>query len=105
MEDQSAVPRDCISLLDAGVKHATSSYGIVEKLNIARGYWRATNKSREIFKCFNEQACKGGIASKTSDYCMDGFKGPCRSKLNGVIDLKKNMIRSAAHHLNEHNKK
>ena len=92
MEDQTEIPTDCISLSDAGVQHASSSQGIVEKLNIAQGYWRATNKSREVLECFNQHACKGGIASKTSDYCVDGFKGPCRWRLECVTDLKSNMI-------------
>lgn len=60
------------------VKHSSSPGGTVtvEELFIDAGHWRATNKSLNIRKCLNMDACRGGLTgSKT--FCGKGYEGPC----------------------------
>ena len=68
----------CMTLSEAGVEHATSKggYTTIEELVIHKGYWRATNTSTNILRCFNTKACKGGLTG-ASDYCSRGYEGPC----------------------------
>ena len=68
----------CTLLTEAGMEHATSKGGntTVKELQIHKGYWRATNTSRDIYKCFNTKACTGGLTGE-SEYCLPGYEGPC----------------------------
>lgn len=53
--------------------------GTLETLVLASGYWRATQVSKVILSCFNEEACpEGGTAG---GYCAAGYEGPCESVL------------------------
>lgn len=65
---------ECVELL----KHAQSKEGntTIEKLQIDKGYWRATANSKDILKCYNSDACKGGVTG-APDYCHPGYMGPC----------------------------
>lgn len=47
----------------------------VENLNLEKGYYRTSNQSHDILKCYQEKACHGGI--DTAKYCASGYKGPC----------------------------
>ena len=69
----------CTSLSEAGVEHATSEGGTttLEELYIHKGYWRAKNTSKNVFECFNTEACEGGV-SGTPNYCLKGYEGPCK---------------------------
>ncbi|CAN0402628.1 unnamed protein product, partial [Ascophyllum nodosum] len=53
----------CTSLPEAGIEHASSQGGIttIEGLYILKGYWRATNTSPNVKRCFNTKACSGGM--------------------------------------------
>ena len=53
----------------------------MEGLYIHKGYWRATNTSTNVNKCFNSKACLGGITG-TFDYCLPGYEGPCKHSLS-----------------------
>ena len=77
-EEPITVP-ECISLSDAGIKHASSS-GVdttIEKLKIDKGYWRATATSTQVLKCYNGDACRGGVTG-TNDFCSKGYEGACK---------------------------
>ena len=67
------------------MEHVTSKGGntTVEELQIDKGYWRATNMSRSIYKCFNTNACKGGLTG-ASNYCLSGYEGPCEHDSEGT---------------------
>jgi len=69
----------CISLSEAGVENAESVGGVVtvKDLVINEGYWRATSESTNILKCYNPEACPGGV---TSGRCSTGYQGPCETK-------------------------
>ena len=77
-EEPITVP-ECISLSDAGIEHAFSSGGdtTIEKLKIDKGYWRATATSTEVLKCFNGDACRGGVTG-AKEFCSDGYEGACK---------------------------
>ena len=64
----------CTELLD----HADSQGGTatLETLHADKGFWRATNKSRNVLECLNTKACRGGVTGDL-DYCMAGYEGPC----------------------------
>ena len=68
----------CTSLPPSGIEHATSDGGTttIEELHIHKGFWRATNESTDIYKCFNSKACSGGLTSDPG-YCHRGYEGPC----------------------------
>ena len=74
-EEPELVP-ECISLSAVGVEHANSSGDLstVEDLLIFKGYWRATNTSIDIKKCYNTDACPEGL---TTGNCTTGYTGPC----------------------------
>lgn len=69
---------ECFELLSEGLKHARSDEGntTIEKLKIDKGYWRATATSKTILKCYNSDACQGGVTG-APDYCHRGYMGPC----------------------------
>lgn len=48
----------------------------LETLGIEAGYWRATNKSKEILQCYNDKACLGG-KTESLGFCDSGYEGPC----------------------------
>ncbi|CAN0574824.1 unnamed protein product, partial [Laminaria digitata] len=58
--------------------HSTSDGGNItlQALSIDRGFWRATASSTEVLACYHIDACVGGVTG-TSDYCLDGYEGPC----------------------------
>lgn len=60
------------------LEHTKSSGGnaTVETLEIDPGFRRATNTSRKVLACFNADACLGGTTG-ASDYCNEGYEGPC----------------------------
>ena len=66
------------------IAHSISSGGktTLEALSIEPGYWRATNSSETILACYHADACLGGETG-ASDYCLEGYEGPCR-KANDV---------------------
>ncbi|CAM9198462.1 unnamed protein product [Ectocarpus sp. 12 AP-2014] len=45
----------------------------VSTLNLTRGYWRTSAESRNVLKCYQENACVGGV--DTSRYCEEGYQG------------------------------
>lgn len=47
----------------------------METLKLDPGYWRATDTSKVILSCYNEDACEGGAT--VTDYCSAGYEGPC----------------------------
>lgn len=57
--------------------HTTSleALGTLETLKLDPGYWRATDTSKTILACYNEDACEGGTI--VADYCSAGYEGPC----------------------------
>ena len=69
----------CTSLSEEEIEHASSGGGIttIEDLYIHKGYWRATNTSSNIHKCFNTKACSGGMTGAL-DFCLSGYEGPCK---------------------------
>lgn len=75
----------CISLVDAGIEHAYSNGGLstVEDLYIFKGYWRATNTSTIVRKCYNPIACPEGL---TTGNCNTGYKGPCECSMIRTVD-------------------
>lgn len=67
------------------MEHAVSPGGLVtlEMLTIEPGYWRATESSRDILACYNEDACLGGLTGEAG-YCLEGYEGPCEYFRMGV---------------------
>lgn len=72
----------------AGVLENTSSPdddGTLASLVLDEGYWRASNTSRAVRQCHNEEACLGGKAEMcggvncAEGYCASGYTGPCES--------------------------
>ncbi|CAM9858216.1 unnamed protein product, partial [Hapterophycus canaliculatus] len=51
---------------------AEESGVVLETLELAEGYWRATNESYGILACFNADACVGGQTGAES-YCASGY--------------------------------
>lgn len=85
--DAKGVPT-CTSLTQAGVEHASSDGGTttVKQLHIDKGYWRATSTSTNVKECFNTEACTGGMTG-SSDFCLQGYEGPCERGLSVLHDL------------------
>lgn len=81
----------------AVLEHSTRPSGhlaTLETLSIDPGYWRATNKSTKILKCYNEDACTGGLTG-SSGYCLEGYTGPCEfsmSKSTDVLPFRKSQL-------------
>lgn len=67
------------------VKHSSSPGGTVtvEELLIDADYWRATNKSLNIRKCLNMDACLGGLTG-SKGFCKKGYEGPCEHPSDDV---------------------
>ncbi|CAN0527792.1 unnamed protein product, partial [Laminaria digitata] len=53
---------------------ANSSGTTVATLSLEKGYFRTSNQSHEILKCFHQNACVGG--TDTAKYCAPGYTGP-----------------------------
>lgn len=75
---------DAVALCTDIPLHTTSpdANGTLQSLSLEEGYWRTSNISREIRRCFNQDACRGGTA-ETCDgvfcdkgYCAEGYTGP-----------------------------
>lgn len=68
------------------VAHSASSGGktILGALSIERGYWPATNSSEMVLACYHADACLGGVTG-TSDYCLEGYEGPCKNARTAII--------------------
>ena len=50
---------------------------LIETMILKADYWRASNKTTEVYKCKNKYACKGGIINKSTDsLCYPGHVGP-----------------------------
>ena len=73
VKDSNHIPV-CTEVFD----HTDSQGGkaTLETLVLDAGYWRATNKSRQIMACFNKNACNGGLTGNP-DNCSTGYEGPC----------------------------
>lgn len=60
----------------------------LETLSIDPGYWRSTTFSRDVFLCYNADACLGGVTVDPG-YCQAGFEGPCERRWFGTDSLVK----------------
>lgn len=71
---------DITPICEAPLEHTTAEQeGVtLETLSIARGFWRATNKSENILACFNTDACIGGVP--LDGYCAQGYTESCEGK-------------------------
>ena len=50
------------------------------------GLWRADLQTLHIYECWNKAACIGGRAlHSVTDYCAEGYKGPCKYSLLACI--------------------
>ncbi|CAN0156092.1 unnamed protein product, partial [Laminaria digitata] len=49
----------------------------VGTLSLDEGYFRTSNQSHVILKCFHQNACVGG--TDTANYCAPGYTGPCEN--------------------------
>lgn len=60
------------------MQHSTSFGGgtTLETVSINPGFWRATSTSKEIFACYRDEACLGGVTG-SPDYCANSYEGPC----------------------------
>ena len=47
----------------------------LETLDLMSGFYRTSNKSREVLECYREEAYLGGLNADT--YCAEGYAGPC----------------------------
>ena len=71
--DESAVVPICKDAMD----HSISPGGLttLEGLLIDRRYWRTTDSSLDVFKCYNPDAFCGGLTG-SAEYCLEGYEGP-----------------------------
>lgn len=77
---------ETVALCSEVLKHTTSldGYTTIASLSLDKGYWRTSNESRDILRCYNPDACEGGVAEIHGDgnfadgYCADGYQGPCK---------------------------
>ena len=58
-----------------GVNTTGNSGMTLERLDLISGFFRTSNKSREVLECYREEACRGG--STAGSYCAEGYAGPC----------------------------
>ena len=58
-----------------GVNTMGNSGMTLETLDLMTGFYRTSNQSREVLKCYREEACMGG--SNADTYCTKGYAGPC----------------------------
>lgn len=56
---------------------ASSSGTSVATLSLEKGYFRTSNQSHDVRKCYHEVACRGG--SDANEYCTSGYTGPCET--------------------------
>lgn len=59
---------------------STGGNATIQDLEIDPGYWRATNTSKKVLKCYNSDACSGGITG-ASTFCSTGYEGPCENSI------------------------
>lgn len=72
VDDPEAVPH-CAALPE-GVNEKGDGE-TVESLELKTGYYRVSNKSRDILECYRDEACEGG--ADVSAYCATGYTGAC----------------------------
>ncbi|CAN0600455.1 unnamed protein product, partial [Laminaria digitata] len=56
---------------------AESDGTTIATLSLDKGYFRTSNESDVILKCFHQNACVGG--SDAANYCEPGYTGPCEN--------------------------
>ena len=72
--DDTTVP--VCAVVPEGVDTTTGISGMtLETLDLMSGFFRTSNKSREVLECYREEACMGG--STVGRYCAEGYGGPC----------------------------
>lgn len=49
----------------------------VATLSLEKGYYRTSNQSHTILKCYQKEACAGG--NNSANYCAPGYNGPCEN--------------------------
>lgn len=58
---------------------ALSSGTTIAALTLEKGYFRVSNQSHVVLKCYEEDACHGG--DDIEKYCTSGYTGPCEKSL------------------------
>ena len=48
-------------------------------LKLSKGYFRTSNESHNILRCYHADACRGGRTK--GGYCAPGYMGPCEKSL------------------------
>ena len=71
--DGTTVP--LCEVVPEGVNTTGNSGMTLETLDLMSGFYRTSNKSREVLECYREEACLGG--SNADTYCAEGYAGPC----------------------------
>ena len=71
--DETTVP--FCDVAPEGVNTTGISGMTLETLNLMSGFYRTSNKSRNVLECYHEKACVGG--SHDGSYCAKGYAGPC----------------------------
>lgn len=54
----------------------------LESFALEKGYFRVSNASSVVLKCYQEEACRGG--SDARGYCGNGYEGPCKLIAKGA---------------------
>lgn len=79
-KDTGVVCEQCVTIEGGQGVNCESMGATLVSLPIRQGYWRSSQKSIVVKRCFNSKACKGGTKiSSSDDYCKHGYKGPCES--------------------------
>lgn len=67
-----------IPVCSVELDHTSSDGGhaTVEMLWMESGWWRPTPTSRQVLRCYNEDACGGGITG-SPEFCDTGYKDEC----------------------------
>lgn len=84
VENPDRVPQECLAEPE-GTHAAPGS--TLETLEILPGWYRATNSTAKIFRCYNEDACLGG-ATGAEDFCADGYTGPCEWGMQVLVSVR-----------------
>ena len=71
--DNTTVP--VCSVVPEGVNTTGNAGMTLETLSLMPGFYRTSDKSRNISECYREEACMGG--STAGSYCAEGYAGPC----------------------------
>ena len=71
--DDTTVP--FCEVVPGGVNTTGISGMTLETLNLMPGFYRTSNKSREVLECHREDVCLGG--SNADTYCAEGYAGLC----------------------------